>query len=237
MKKMIFLMLAMLAFVLESCTNEPKTAPLEGNPDFVTFTQNNGDGVDSLWVTNKQTGQVVVPPDTYSKIVGDEYAIYGQKKDGKWELFNINGEHIGSFEMVTPWKNGGTYYLGVNYTFKTYYFPKEDFIITSQKVHSEHEVLFVETQGYWLVLNYDGKMLRPLPKDFTIIKDAKIPTNIKIAVFNKSKFPSCTLYNPSGDKYKKLTPAEWRKLKRELTLQKEIDDSATVVTIENFNHL
>ncbi len=235
MNKIIHVVLAILAFVLAGCGTSPKATPLEGNPKLVTSTAKSDDGRDLISVVNPQTGQVVLPPADYSEVAGDEYVVYGKRKDGIWTLTKTNGEHIGTFEMLTPWKTNGTYYLGVTYIFKTYYFPKEDVVVTTQNAHSEHEVLFVEQEGKWLVLNYDGKTLSVLPQSFTVIKDIKIPTNMWIAVADNGEHPSCVLYSPTGEVHKQLTPSEWDSLKKMLTTQKELTESVRITTTEHFN--
>lgn len=235
MKKSVHVVWAMLLFVLAGCITSPKTTPLKGNPNLVTSTVKSDDGKDLISVVNPQTGQVIMQPADYSEVAGDEYVVYGKKKDGTWTLVKTNGEHIGTFEMFTPWKTNGTYYLCVTYIYKTYYFPKEDFTVTTQNAHSEQKVLFVEQEGKWLVLDYDGKTLSVLPQSFTVIKDTRIPTNMWIAVADNAEHTSCILYSLTGEVHRKLTSSEWDSLKERLTTEKELAESVRITRTENFN--
>ena len=235
MKKTIFFMLAALLAVLASCGGS-KLKPLEGNPNLVTFTEKTKDGLMEIGVADL-SGHVIITPDRYRNIVGDEYTISCVTPTNHWKLFKVNGEYLGTYEMVTPWRKGGTYYLGVVYTKKTYYFPKEDLVITTNNAHSELEVLFLETADGWKILNFDGKELSSLPQSFTIVKDEKIPTKMWIAVLDKGKRPLCTFYTPQGEVYKKLTLTKWRKIEKNLSIKKTLTDRVNIATTKEFEKI
>lgn len=237
MRRMVYGVLAVLSFVLAGCGRSPKATPLKGNPALVTFTEKSDDGQALVSVVDPQTGRVIMPPADYSEVAGDEYVVYGKRGDGIWTLAKISGEHIGTFEMLTPYKTNGTYYLGVTYIFKTYYFPKADLVITTKNVHTEPEVLFAEHKGEWLALDYDGRTLSTLPESFTVIKDAGIPTKMWIAAPDEGEHPSCALYSLTGEMHRKLTPSEWDSLRKRLTARKELTESVSIATAEDFDQL
>lgn len=235
MRKIILVVLTLTIMVLANCCgHKPKVEVLEGNPQLSTFTQLDKDGKTVLTgVANPQSGHVVVEPAEYTKITADENVITCVRADGKIDVFTEIGHPIGTFEMFTPWKYNGTYYLGVKYLDKTYYFPQKHFIVSSRNVITEQDVLFCESQNGWEVLTYNGEQLWKISSDFLIIRNAANPSQIFIAIETEEAKPSCTLFTVNGGQHKKLTPKQWKKLKQATTAT----DNEYVVTIKNFNDL
>ncbi|MCM1323853.1 MAG: hypothetical protein NC218_06800 [Acetobacter sp.] len=238
MKRMIFFASIILMLVCVSCGNQNNSTPIAGNPTLYTFTTTAEDGKTILTgVAQPQSGKVIITPAAYQSITADDYIITCKEPSGTFAVFKTDGELIGRFEMITPWDVNGKYYLGVRYINKTFYFPLTNKIITSQNVHNEYKVMFINNGESWDVFDYEGKQLSNFAEGFVIIKNDKIPSQIWVAVETAGKYPACTLYKTTGEVYKKLTPRQWQKRSKFLKIEKVINDTVRVTTTENFNQL
>lgn len=239
MKKMIFFASLLLMLIVAACGKENKTAPLSGNPNLYTITEQGKDGQpDRIGVANPQSGHIVIPPKEYKSVSADNYTIACINNDNITELFKTNGDHIGDFEMITRWSEKGNYYLGVRYIKSTYYFPEKDLIISTTKKHTEHNFVLLENAAKdgWNVYDYYGNLLWQAPQNIGIIKNSKNPTNLWFAIESKNKKPSCVLYAEDGTGYKAIPPVKWAKLKKTLKNIKEVTPTTYTAVTDDFSN-
>lgn len=235
---MMFFAAFLLAILAVSCGKQTKTAPLEGNPALYTFATEAEDGKTILTgVANKHSGAVIIEPAAYKSITADAYTISCTEEDGMVTAYKTDGSLIGTFEIFTPWKGNGNYYLGVRYINKTYYFPKKDLIVSTQKVHNEYNVILLENADGWGIYDYEGNFLWQAPQNIGIIRNSKIPTKLLFAIESKGKRPSCPLYSEDGSAYKALSPTQWAKLKKTLKNVKEITSTAYAADTDDFDKI
>lgn len=237
MKTFLYYASLLLMLLVMSCGKQSKTEPLSGNPALSTFIEEGQNGKTLIGVANPQSGHVIITPAEYKSVTADEYTITCTRPDNKLDVFKTNGEKIGNFEMFTPWTTNGHYYLGVRYVENTYYFPKKDLIVSARDCHKEQKIMLLGCKDGWNIYDYDGNFLWTTPEKIGVIKNAKIPTEVLIAIESKDKRPSCALYNTDGSAYKAVPPAKWAKLKKQLTDVKEINQTAYAATIDSFEKL
>lgn len=109
------------------------------------------------------TDSIVVPPDSYRRILADEHLIVCVKPvegvNQMW-VFQTNGQPLGWFDTFNRFRVDSLnidYYLGTNYDLRFFYFPKTDVRIkTRQAVREERDTLFIQDGDEWKAFTYDG---------------------------------------------------------------------------------
>lgn len=242
------LLLAVSTFVVGVCVflvtcssgEKDNLIPLSGSDPLAIFSQIQENGTVLTGVLDQETKDIIVPPSTYTNITADQNVIICTEENNTYTMFCKNGSELGNFDMITPWVKAdqGNYYYCVKYTTQTYYFPEQDYLISTQNSHHELKVIFIENPDIWRVLDYKGNTLSILPNKFTVIKDEKRPEEMYIAVVTEEENgPICTLYSPEGKMYKELTMKQWKRIERRLKLEKNLNDSAKITTTKEFEKI
>ena len=241
MKKLLFgLMVSLVAIIMTSCGFKSEESTLYGN--LVSFTAPGENKEDVLLgVKDKAADRVIVTPAYYQSITADANVIICRVSDTKLEVYLHDGEPLGNgkFDTFTKMPQGNMY-LGTNYATNTYYFPTQDYIVSTNAYLTGLKQIFLWIEsGEWDIRNYDGTEVWKTPKlaeneQYWIIKDTKAPTEMfYIAISKKKGYPACTLYDMTGKEVKKLNSSKWRMTEKKLKNTKDLGGKATYAEFEN----
>ncbi len=238
-QRLVFLQALIVTLVMLSCSNEKhlnNLSAIKGNQEFATFTTPHTDGKTVLTgVINLCSEQIIVPPAEYTTITADSNIITCTAADNMKEVYLTTGERLGQFEMITAWTHHGNYYLGVKYINKTYYFPDTKEIVATQNSYHEFDMLFLETKFGWDMRTMYGKRILRLPPTFTVLKDAKEQSFIRILVPNDEG--KVQMYNTAGEKLKELSIRQVQKLTKTMEIQIELSPTVSIAKVANLTKL